>query len=107
MDNIGTVCPCCGQSVDAKPPTEAMEMVSPLFARMVSILLKTPGQFVDRERIARHVWADDPEGGPLNTAPSIRNLVAYNVKKLNAFGWDVEGRLGRYGGHRIIKLKEV
>jgi hypothetical protein len=101
------ICPCCGQKVAAKPPTEAMEMVSPLFARMVDLLLKTPGRFVDRERIARHVWAGDPDGGPLNIGPSIRNLVTYNSKKLHAFGWDVEGRLGRYGGHRIVVLQEA
>ncbi len=82
-----------------------MEMVSPLFARMVDLLLRTPGQFVDRERIVRHVWEDDPNGGPLNDAPSVRNLVAYNAKKLNAFGWAIEGRIGRYGGHRIVLLR--
>jgi hypothetical protein len=102
-----TECPCCGQPTQAVPIETMVAVVSPLLAEMVQILSKTPGQFVLTDQIASYIWRRDRDGGPENFAVCIASLVARNRQRLRALGWDVEGRLGRLGGYRIIVSHEA
>lgn len=102
-----TLCPCCGQKTNAVKLETLIEVVSPTFAEMVSLLAKTPGKFVPTDQIARWVWRRDPNGGPENANVCLSNLLSYNRRKLKALGYIVEGRLGRYGGYRLCIVQEA
>ena len=96
-----TPCPCCGQPTEAVRLETLIAVVSPVFAEMVELLSKTPGQFVPTEKIASYVWRRNSDGGPLNANICLSNLLSYNRRKLKALGYRIEGRLGRYGGYRL------
>ena len=102
-----TACPCCGQQTKAAKVETLVAVVSPVFAEMVTLLATKPGEFFDTDQVARHIWRNYSDGGPLNAGTSITNLVAYNKRRLKALGYDVQGRLGRYGGYRLVITEDA
>lgn len=100
------VCPCCGGDIKAIDPQKLLQIVSPTFAEMVTRLLKSPGEYVRTEELARYIWRRDPNGGPESPAININNLVSYNKRRLTALGWEVVGRMGRHGGY-MLRVSEA
>ena len=96
-----TECPCCGQTISAMPPEMLARVVSDRCAEIVTLLARTAGSFVPCETIIRHVYRHDPDGGPVTAAACINQVVSYNRPKMAAMGWQIEGRLGPYGGYRL------
>ena len=97
-----TECPCCGQPIAAMAPDLLARVVSDKCAEIVTLLARTVGAFVPCETIVRHVYRHDPEGGPNNAAACINQVISYNRPKMRAMGWKIEGRLGPYGGYRLV-----
>ena len=95
-------CPCCGQKISAMPPEILARVVSDKCAEIVTILAKSAGQFVSCEQVVRWVYRHDADGGPTNARTVINQVVSYNRPKMAAMGWRIEGRLGPYGGYRLV-----
>ncbi len=74
---------------------------------MVALLATKPGEFFTREQIAAYVYRRTPDGGPQFLSSSVKNVINYNKSRLRALGWDIEGRLGLYGGYRLVIIKEA
>jgi hypothetical protein len=100
-----TKCPCCGQAVASIDPAKLAAIVSPVMAEMIEILLRHPGEFVPSEKIAQHIWRRGADGGPTNTATAICSMVNFNRRRLKALGWEVKGRMGRYGGYMLSAVE--
>ena len=101
------LCPCCGAETDALPIETLVRVVSHRAAEIISILAKSPGEFVSCEDVVRWVYRFEPDGGPLNAATCINQIVSYNRPKLAAMGWRIEGRVGCYGGYRLLVSDEA
>ena len=102
-----TKCPCCGQTIAAMPPEILARVVSDKCAELVTLLAKTAGTFVPCEQVVAWVYRHDPDGGPLNARTVINQIVSYNRPKMKAMGWNIEGRLGPYGGYRLVVSDEA
>lgn len=102
-----TSCPCCGQPTQAIDLATLAKVVSPTMGEMVDLLSSKPGAFFSSDEIARHIWRRTPHGGPEFLPSTIANMVNYNKRRLRALGWDIEGRLGRHGGYRLVIRKEA
>jgi hypothetical protein len=102
-----TECPCCGQTIAAMPPELLARVVSDRCAELVTILAKSAGTFVPCAQVVAWVYRHDPEGGPYNARTCINQVVSYNRPKLRAMGWDIEGRLGPYGGYRLVVSQDA
>jgi len=102
-----TECPCCGQAIAAMSPDLLARVVSDKCAEIVTILAKSPGAFVPCVDVLRWVYRHDPEGGPMNAAACINQVIGYNRPKLRAMGWNIEGRLGPYGGYRLVVSEDA
>ena len=96
-----TACPCCGHETNALPIEKLVRVLSDKCAEIVTILTTAPGAFVPCEEIVRWVYRHDPDGGPMNAAACINQVISYNRPRLAAMGWQIEGRLGPYGGYRL------
>ncbi len=93
--------PCCGHETNAMSLDRLVRVLSAKCAEIVTILNTAPGEFVACENIVRWVYRHDPDGGPMNAASCINQVISYNRPRLAAMGWQIEGRLGPYGGYRL------
>jgi hypothetical protein len=84
------------------PPELLARVVSDKCAELVTLLAKHPGHFVDSDIIAAWMYRHEPDGGPLQAKQIINQVVSYNRPKMAAMGWKIEGRLGPYGGYRLV-----
>lgn len=71
---------------------------------IVRILKRSPGRFVQTARIVAEVYADAPDGGPMDTRTAINRIIRYNRDKLARCGLRIEARIGRDGGYRIYTI---
>ena len=76
-------------------------VVSDKCAEIVTLLAKTAGTFVDCQTITTWVYRHEPNGGPMNAAACINQIISYNRPKMAAMGWKIESRQGRYGGYKL------
>lgn len=97
-----TECPCCGQVIAAMPPELLARAVSDKCAEIVILLSKRAGTFVPCADVIAWTYRHDPDGGPMNAAACINQVISYNRPKMRAMGWNIEGRLGPYGGYRLV-----
>lgn len=97
-------CPCCGAPISAPTDFDRMlETLSPVARRAVIEIARRPG--LSGRDLASVVYADCPDGGPLNAQTSISVALAHNRERLAAYGFDVRSRMGgRIGGYRLIRL---
>lgn len=92
-------CPCCGNWLPPGPvPREDLAGLllagggNPLFVRIVRRLAWRPGQAVPVADLVSHVYADDPEGGPLDPGGVIRKIICLHRNSLRDYGWSIGSR---------------
>jgi polyhydroxyalkanoate synthesis regulator protein len=98
------ICPCCGQTTDAVTIEQLARIVSPTMGALVRCFQAQPGEFITSSVLAARVYQHDKEGGPDYPGSSLNQLITYNRKKLRANGYDIESRMGRNGGYRLIVI---
>jgi len=99
---INICCPHCGGSFDpyGGMPT-GYNNLTPQQREIVAILAQTPNGWVKSERIARLLYADRYDGGPLNTRVVIQKQI-YLIRK-RAPSINIESETGRNSsGYRLV-----
>lgn len=95
-------CPCCGAPIDSAPLSAVMAEVTPVMAEVLTVLKRNPWEYTSGEDLARWVYRNDPNGGPVLAEKSISVVVHVNRPRLKALGWTINGRQGRGGGYRLV-----
>lgn len=92
-------CKCCGRQMHdfAKLPVTDLTNRELL---LLEALVSSGERFQTYRGIAETMYADDPQGGPLDVRGVIRVVVHKLRSKLQASGWIIESRHGQ--GYRLI-----
>lgn len=102
-----SACPCCGFRDGSGNPKEIAKTLRLTKAEraMFGVFASRFGSFLTAQDIASAVYADDPNGGPLWADSCVAVFMGNFRTKLRAKGLDIEARLGRQGGRRMIWAK--
>lgn len=98
-----SLCPVCGHHVD-RPSIEALNSlrISWQRRRILDVLAKNFGKWVQVRQIINAVWCDDINGGPDNPVNSISVQAFYLKKQLKGSGFAIESLGGQTGGRRLV-----
>ena len=97
------VCKSCGHPLinDLIPELKLTGMQK----RILEIVNRRSPTGISMQELASAVYADDPDGGPLNAGSSLRSTVFQLNRKLKPHGLRVYGKIGRASdGYRIVQL---
>lgn len=98
------VCHCCGQPLpDDSGPLAAASNVTPLFERIVKIILagQRAGRLLSRAEVAARVYAEDADGGPEKAEDVVSVVLSRGRHRFAELGWRVVNRSGgRHGSSR-------
>lgn len=97
-------CKCCGQTLPRDSPFE-MVSLTPQQYRIVQRIKKAGKHGITTEMLIDHVYANDPDGGPVTAAQTLHVQVMLANRELRKIGFKVastcKGR--RDGEYRITQ----
>ena len=91
-------CPCCGQLI----PPQLLFPRAPTSQRLYDFVAGHP-EGVDREQIADHIYAADPNGGP-DSPGAVKALIFRMNVRLRAKSLAIRGSMGRVSAYRLVQL---
>ncbi len=102
-----TTCPCCGQQV-AEPSIQAI-LLSLKFTRsqhhVLAMLAARSPNWVATERLTDSLYADDPDGGPISAAGTVKVFLHQVKAQLAAAGLKAECQWGRgVSERRLVRI---
>ena len=85
------VCPCCERPLDNQLPVTALKDIpcSRSRGRVLDALIRAYPRPVAMDVLIDAAYGDDPDGGPLNAAGGVRNLVYGLRNKMAEYGWQI------------------
>ena len=93
-------CPCCGAASPEPIKTEqAARELPPVQSAILRVLATEFGEFIPTAKIAKAVWAYDPQGGPDGYSVSICQAVKRMQPRLAEHGLAAEAM--RFRGYRV------
>lgn len=99
-------CPCCGSELAELPIETLMEApISPLAKRILSVLITAYPLSMTREILAREVYMNAPQGGPLSATEVIGVTMHHANLKLVPLGWRMGARAS--GKREDVALRRV
>lgn len=96
------LCPHCGSPV-ADYDSIDLRRLTRLQSRALEALVSGRNRFLAANSLIDQIYADDPNGGPLDSQACLRSVIHKLRPKLRKTGWDIELRWGV--GYRLIKLE--
>jgi hypothetical protein len=95
-------CPCCGQHLTERTPTEALRFLklNQTQRRIVDTLVHSYGEWIPTRRLIDAVYGDRPDGGPDGAESVISVAVATARPILAGVGLTIQGKHG--AGRRLI-----
>jgi hypothetical protein len=101
-------CPCCGQPIGEREVALARikgAPFGPVGRRIAEALGRHTGEWRTASQLADEVYADDPDGGPINAAKSIQAIICISLRAaLRRAGLELESYPSRSGGYRLTVL---
>lgn len=102
-------CPTCGQPMrEPRVPVDALieRAKGRASAPLIRALVEAYPRRLSAEQLILRIWADDPNGGPLNAPNAFVVTVRHVNNKLKPAGWMIESpRRGGYFGYRLAPLE--
>lgn len=98
-------CPCCGAKIKV-PTFENLVVraeISEMQARILKPVWRAKGEYIPTERLIDFLYADDPDGGPLNARGSFQIILRQLRAKLAPFGVKIKSRYSV--GYRLVMEK--
>jgi DNA-binding response OmpR family regulator len=104
-----TTCPCCRQQVDRVDPKDIADHVdaSPAERRVLDYLVQSFGHRVPTVSLTEHLYADNPDGGPLTADRIVRHHTWRLRERLKPYGLTIRGRGGRTLGGGTTELRWI
>ena len=96
--NKPKTCPCCGQLI---PPLLLFPR-APVSQRLYDFVAGNP-QGVDREQIADHIYAADPNGGP-DSPGAVKALIFRMNVRLRSEKLAIRGSMGRGSCYKLVSV---
>jgi hypothetical protein len=93
-----TNCPHCGSVM-----LNGLEMQGKIRNRILEFVRSHPG--ASSHQIADYVYADDPNGGPLDASNSIIVTIIKMRPLLKLMGLNIRGRVGVGGGYTLVRCQ--
>lgn len=100
-------CPCCGFREGSGNPADIARKLRLSWQQraMFDVFAGNFGKFISGRQIADVIYADDPDGGPVNAENVISVPMPSFREKLRKHGLDIDTKLGRGGGRRMVWAK--
>ena len=91
-----STCPCCGSELTGAPVNTVLGVeLTGTQRRILEYLVRAYPHSMSRERLAGLVYADHPDGGPINAGNVISVMLHKMRPKLEAIGWTAGGVGGK------------
>jgi DNA-binding response OmpR family regulator len=99
-------CPCCGhQTPTTIQITDLREVCrGRISGRVLALLIEAKGRGITAKALVNLVYADDPDGGPLNATPSMKVIICRLRRNLKPFGWTIPKTHAQLGVYRLAPL---
>lgn len=99
-------CPCCGGEMEGGSPEVVLDAgLTPLEMAIMTPLVKAYPRGMTARQLADIVYAEDPNGGPLQADRCIAVHMFYIRAKIKPLGWHVGGVRGR--GTRYLNISRI